>query len=183
MFTAITSPPFPRARSSNVFSCKFNPSERICVMKRSNRTIVWSFQRAGPPGVECRIRRRWFTHKLYDRAVRLDFGPRWLFFKLYSHLSVVIWVASEDPTQPGNPASANSLMCVLASSKLSGVRTYFSYSTVLPNSTKWRKKVLCTSLLMAVFSSMSSNVKPRPRYRSEPSTNNSIGDDCLLFGL
>ena len=112
------------ANSSNRTSSRTIPS-RIPEIKVSNRTIVWSFHLPGPPYVVCSIRRRWLQVKLNVLVVRLFFAPRWLFFRLYSHRSVTMWVQSDDPTHPGNPASLYSFMFDKASGKLTGVRTHF----------------------------------------------------------
>jgi hypothetical protein len=59
------------------------------------------------------------------RGEREFFAPRWLFFKFYSHRSVMMWVQSQEPTQPGNPSWLYSCMLEFASGKLTGDITHF----------------------------------------------------------
>ena len=65
--------------------------------------------------------------------------------------------------------------------KLTGKFTNLLKSTVLPNKMKQWKNRRCVSAEIAVDSSMSSKVQPRPKYRRAPRISNSIGDVSLLL--
>ncbi len=113
-----------RSKSSNFKSLSWRrmPS-RNQEINLSRRTIVWSFHCPRPPVVVCRILQQWLHVRLNVRVVWLLFAPRWLFFNQYSHLSVVIYVQSVDPTHPGNPATSYSHMLDSASGKCKEVST------------------------------------------------------------
>ncbi len=77
----------------NMFSLNMHPS-RILLINWSSRTIVWSFHRPGLLVVECRMWQRWLQVRLYVLVVLADLKPVWLFYRLYSHRSMMMCVQS-----------------------------------------------------------------------------------------